>query len=105
MNSADIVKRFKESDCIYGRMYGNEYRTIYDHGKVRREKELVLKLDIKTDGIELHEEKEMLLFTWGWPGPDYNIYRFADYGKTWSFDEGELEEYDRTTTDRQASSD
>lgn len=99
MNNADIIKRFKESDCIYGRMYGNEYITICEDGKERRVKDRVIKLDIKSDRLELNEEKEVIYFVWGWPGPDYNIYRFADYSKTWSFDEGELEKYDRTTTD------
>ena len=27
---------------------------------------------------------------WGWPGPDYNIYYFKDYGYTWAFDREEL---------------
>ena len=27
---------------------------------------------------------------WGWPGPDYNVYSFKDYGYTWAFNKKEL---------------
>lgn len=32
-----------------------------------------------------------LIFTWGFPGPDYNVYKPEDYGKTWALTEEELD--------------
>lgn len=29
-------------------------------------------------------------YVWGGPGPDYNVYSLADYGKTWAFTKEEL---------------
>jgi hypothetical protein len=31
-----------------------------------------------------------LIYIWGWPGPDYNFYKFSDYGETWAFTKEEL---------------
>lgn len=25
-----------------------------------------------------------LTYIWGWPGPDYNVYEYEDYGITWA---------------------
>ena len=30
------------------------------------------------------------VYVWGWPGPDFNVYSLADYGKTWAFTKEEL---------------
>lgn len=32
-----------------------------------------------------------LLFVWGFPGPDYNVYFYKDYGVTWAFSPEEIE--------------
>lgn len=29
-------------------------------------------------------------YLWGWPGPDYNLYYWRDFGKTWAY---ELEQF------------
>ena len=38
----------------------------------------------------LGKDNDCLIFVWGWPGPDANIYRFEDYGVTWAFTKKEL---------------
>lgn len=30
------------------------------------------------------------MYIWGFPGPDYDIFSFEDYGKTWAFTKEEL---------------
>ena len=48
------------------------------------------------DNIEKLSTKEMTLlpdrmrYVWGGPGPDFDDYKFVDYGKTWSFNEEDL---------------
>lgn len=85
MTWIEIVKRWESPDteCIYGRMYGHEYRNENERDKIIRiEKNEIEKFDAYKEGI---------VYVWGWPGPDYNVYWFRDYGKTWAFDRDELE--------------
>ena len=43
--------------------------------------------------LKLSEYKDSFIFIWGWPGPDYNLYKFKDYGVTWAFTKEELINY------------
>lgn len=92
MTKSEIVDRYNtaETTCIYGRMYGSEYIThnFYTGGS-KTELDRVIKIG-KNEIEEFNAEKGYILFIWGWPGPDYNVYRFDDYGRTWAFDRGEL---------------
>lgn len=44
------------------------------------------------DSKKLRKYNPYLIYIWGWPGPDYNIYYFQDYGKTWAFSKEELQQ-------------
>lgn len=46
---------------------------------------------IKVSPDELDFGKDGFTYTWGWPGPDFNRYKFDDYGKTWAFKWNEFE--------------
>lgn len=35
--------------------------------------------------IQFCKDEDAFYYIWGWPGPDVNIYKFEDYGKTWAF--------------------
>ena len=41
-------------------------------------------MNIKKSDIYAFDD-DKFFYVWGWPGPDYNTYRFSDYGKTWAF--------------------
>lgn len=66
-------------DIIWGEMFGR-HRT--------NPNAVILKLKKE----ELRESKDGmgLIYIWGWPGPDYNFYKFSDYGETWAFTPEEL---------------
>ena len=72
MTKDEIYRKLESIDYIYGTMYGGRY---YE--------DKVIKINKKS----LHINSDNLVFIWGFPGPDYNIYRFKDYGKTWAFNE------------------
>lgn len=91
MTKQEILSRYyaAETDFIYGRMYGSEYiTTVYKDG-AKTELDKIVRIG-KNEIKEFNPEKEYILFIWGWPGPDYNVYKFSDYGKTWAFDREEL---------------
>lgn len=37
------------------------------------------------------------LYLWGWPGPDYNLYHWRDFGKTWAY---ELKQFNLPDVDK-----
>jgi hypothetical protein len=84
----DLIQRMQENGGIYGYMYvgicSNNSADIKRYGKV---------IFIKSD--ELKIQNAGFLYMWGWPGPDFNFYRFDDYGKTWAFSRNELPEDNR----------
>ena len=76
---------------IYGRMYGNKYLLTNDkNGKIVKILDRILKLDKKD--IKIGADRESLIYIWGFPGPDYNIYKFSDYGETWAFEKEDFNE-------------
>lgn len=77
MTKSEIVLRMESADGIYGTMYGGDEEDYV----------FVPKCDLR------EWEKDTCTgyyFIWGYPGPDYNVYLFSDYGRTWSFDENDL---------------
>lgn len=78
MRKQDILARLSDSEYIYGYMYGRKC------GYARLDKII----QIKTKSLRIWEEG--MVYVWGWPGPDYNLYRYDDYGKTWAFSKEEI---------------
>jgi len=70
----DILDRFNHEGTKYivGTMYG---------GKYPQDKLTI----ISKDQLQLSKNCDSLLYVWAYPGPDYNEYRFEDYGLTWAF--------------------
>lgn len=61
---------------IYGTIYG---------GHCQSDKTVVL---IKPEELQYEDnptQQPYMLFIWGWPGPDFNVYRERDYGQTWAY--------------------
>lgn len=71
---------------IYGYMYGTPY--IYCGCDEYRPDKIVA---ISKSAVRLGINNNCLIYIWGWPGPDANIYKFADYGVTWAFSKREID--------------
>lgn len=80
MNKAEILARWRKERYIYGYMYGRKLE----------DERLNKILEISKDKLYIWDEG--LCYMWGWPGPDYNLYRYEDYGKTWAFTRREIVE-------------
>ena len=55
-------------------VYGRQFGRITDR---------ILKMSIGSQWV--FDDGCGFVFIWGFPGPDYNDYRFIDYGRTWTF--------------------
>ena len=87
----EILKWFDSdnSNSIYGYMYGAPY--VYSCGIEKSEWRRDKLIEIKKSELRLGVNKDCFVFIWGWPGPDFNIYEFSDYGVTWAFSESEVD--------------
>ncbi len=85
MTKEKLIKWFNEKNTvpIYGLQYG--HRTQYPI-----EEDII---EIPSYSLFLSLGKDCFGYVWGWPGPDWNKYKFEDYGKTFSFDKEELIKY------------
>lgn len=93
MTRSEIYKKFysPSTTYIYGRMYGNKYLLTNDgNGLQIKILDRILKIDKKD--IKIGVDGESLIYIWGFPGPDYNVYKFSDYGETWAFEEKDFNE-------------
>lgn len=93
MTRSEIYKKFysPSTTYIYGRMYGNKYLLTNDgNGLQIKFLDKILKLNKKD--IKIGADGESFIYVWGFPGPDYNIYKFSDYGETWAFEEKDFSE-------------
>lgn len=98
LTDEELLKKYNAADYIYGTMYGeriDEPRYIYytwNDGREERDVK-ILNIGIHSDNPTLvcKEGNYYLVWIWGGPGPDANIYYFSDYGITWAFTEEELE--------------
>ena len=77
MTKEEIISLMESADGIYGTMFGGDEEAY-----------------VFVPKSDLHEwGKDTCMgyyFVWGWPGLDYSVYLFSDYGRTWSFDENDL---------------
>lgn len=64
--------------------------TMYGHPKEEDEILSIRTEDIDHFCIDWNGEYAFV-WIWGFPGPDYNVYVFSDYGKTWALTRKELE--------------
>lgn len=85
MTYEQIAEGLRSAKSVFGYMYGKQY--VIDSSSRRLYADRLI--DINVSEIEIYPDK--FVYTWGWPGPDYNIYRFMDYGKTWAFTREEIE--------------
>lgn len=76
---AKLIYKYLNSKSFFGSMYG---------GKVAPDNPA---LEIKTEDCSFNTDRG-IQYIWGWPGPDYNVYRWEDYGKSWAFTKEELVE-------------
>ena len=79
MDEKEILAWYESDDerSIWGFMYGmpTEY-----NGSVKDALE-----EWKKNELHLSSSKDSFYVIWGGPGPDFNIYKLSDYGKTWAF--------------------
>ena len=73
MDRCEVYRRLDKSDGIYGYMYGVRLEKKDIGGIIFIEKKHLIKRD------------SALIHIWGWPGPDFSVYKFSDYGNTWAF--------------------
>lgn len=73
MNKENAIRLLSERNGIYGHMYGA--RVI--NGSPT---DVIF---IKSSELKLTDTA--LIHIWGFPGPDFSIYWYKDYGKTWGF--------------------
>ena len=77
----DLTTQLINVDEVYITMYG-----------LHKSKDEILK--IKTSDIDHYVfdwyGEPAFIYIWGFPGPDYNVYKMSDYGETWAFTETEL---------------
>lgn len=82
MDKYDVLQNLKTYGGIYAYMYGSPYLNFGDHKEVDK--------IVFLDKDELRIGDNSFTYIWGWPGPDYNVYEFADYEKTWAFREYDI---------------
>lgn len=83
MDNREILTSYfvdKDAGHIWGTFYGSDNPT-----------EVITK--ISKTSLELTRDADAFIYMWGFPGPDYNLYKFSDYGKTWAFTREELSQY------------
>lgn len=75
-------------DCkgIYAYMYGKPTINVVRNGKTTEEQDKVIFIERE----KLEVDFTGLTYVWGWPGPDFNFYKYSDYGITWALTEEEL---------------
>lgn len=81
MTNFEIYKKLKNIGGIYGYMYGKRIPSI------PIDKDIIF---IEQKQLDIGKSADCFVYIWGYPGPDGNIYKFEDYGKTWSFDKNDL---------------
>lgn len=93
MTKEKILKQLETAKGIYGYMYGRQYyRVAVGKGEWNTYADRLLFIEKEALQIGVGQSNEDCLFyRWGYPGPDYNLYYFKDYGKTWVFTKDDLE--------------
>lgn len=92
MTLEKIVRWWESNDNspIYGFLYGGPYVLICNE---KGESHLIPDeiIRIEKSSLEIDKRHNRFIYIWGYPGPDYNAYKFTDYGKTWAFSKDEIE--------------
>ena len=89
----DILLRLQsgKEQCIFGFMFGEPVLTVYNpDGSIAFTRPDVID-QISLSDVDIASEEGMLVYEWGWPGPDVTVYKISDYGRTWAFTKEELE--------------
>ena len=88
-----IADYFEFGTCFYGYMYGAPYLAIYQGHELKTlyRKDKIIRWDISKVNPRLNPSRTAIWAVWGWPGGDFNLYDFCDYGITWAFVEDEIE--------------
>lgn len=84
MTTEQIITKLQTADNIYAYMYGRPY--ILTSRNNFYEPDKIIKIPIS----DLLITEKSIYYIWGYPGPDYNMYLFSDYGATWAFTEEEI---------------
>lgn len=79
----EAFSKLKDDDKIWATMYGENLE--------KTDAEVCI-LQIPKKNLERWSDKAMY-YIWGLPGPDFNIYYFEDYGKSWALTKEELLKY------------
>ena len=80
LSNERILEKLKKKQKIYGFMYGEPYIN-----------NKIIDINIKDTEIVPYA----IIYRWGWPGSDFNMYKFEDYGRTWAFTRKEMFEAKR----------
>lgn len=89
----DILLRLQsgKENHIFGFMFGEPVLTVYNpDGSIAFTRPDVID-QISLSDVDIASEEGMLVYEWGWPGPDVTVYKISDYGRTWAFTKEELE--------------
>lgn len=73
---ASLFAKLRDDDILYCTAYGKTHAE--DDILEWRKREIIYKPNDQSCN-------DRFAVIWGWPGPDYNIYKLSDYGKTWAF--------------------
>ena len=77
----DLITKLIQAKSVFITMYG-----------LHKSKDRII--DIKTKEISNFvfnwDGEPAFIYIWGWPGPDFNVYKMSDYGETWAFTKEEL---------------
>lgn len=78
----DLITQLMHADHFFGTMYGTSRK---DDKVIKIETQKIFKFV-----FDWKDQGPGIIYLWGWPGPDGNVYLLSDYGKTWAFTEEEL---------------
>ena len=79
-NDQILTKLENRISHFYGTMYGFD-----------KSNDKVIKITTWHYEKDWYGKGPALIYLWGWPGPDGNVYLFSDYGRTWAFTKKEME--------------
>lgn len=90
MDNAEIMKKYEseETKSIFGYMFGKPFKNVIRNGQFLHEKDRII--EIPKVHLDVGKSGTSFIYIWGMPGPDYNIYKFSDYGITWAFTAEEI---------------
>lgn len=61
------------------------YSLLYSPVRLKEESLEEQIIEIPLTELEWAKDHKSFVYTWGWPGPDYNRYDASTYGKGWAF--------------------